>query len=417
MADKYPLVLNGTTVEEIQAADVIPVDAGGTGVSSLTANSVLLGDGTNPVQFIAPGAVGNVLTSDGTTWSSETATFTLAAVTDSTTPYTTSLGYQAGENISQVTNAYNTFIGYQAGQSNTTGRYNTCLGYQAGQSLTTGSYSVCLGYQAGKNVVTGNRVIAIGNLALTAATSGNNTAVGDMALFSCTTGTNNVALGPQGLLSVTTGSYNIGIGYGAGGFITTASNTVTIGFNANDSTGTNNTVIGFEALYSNSSGAGASNTALGYQAGNTNTSGNNNTFLGNGAVGASATASNVITLGNSSIATLRCQVTTITALSDARDKTDIAELGAGLDFINALAPVSFTWNMRDGGKVGEPDTGFIAQELVEVQDRLQQHIPGLVYDDNPDQLEAGYGKLIPVLVKAIQELSEKVKALEEANNG
>ena len=33
-------------------------------------------------------------------------------------------------------------------------------------------------------------------------------------------------------------------------------------------------------------------------------------------------------------------------------------------------------------------------------------------DDNPDKLEAKYGKLIPALVKAIQELSVKVKALE-----
>ena len=72
--------------------------------------------------------------------------------------------------------------------------------------------------------------------------------------------------------------------------------------------------------------------------------------------------------------------------------------------------------MRDGGKVDEPDTGFIAQELVEVQDRLNQHIPGLVYDENPERLEAGYGKLIPVLVKAIQELSAEVSALKSQLN-
>jgi hypothetical protein len=37
-----------------------------------------------------------------------------------------------------------------------------------------------------------------------------------------------------------------------------------------------------------------------------------------------------------------------------------------------------------------------------------------VYDANPEKLEASYGKLIPVLVKAIQELSAKVTALENA---
>ena len=39
-------------------------------------------------------------------------------------------------------------------------------------------------------------------------------------------------------------------------------------------------------------------------------------------------------------------------------------------------------------------------------------IPGLVYDVNPDKLEAGYGKLIPVLVQAIKDLSAKVNLLE-----
>jgi len=44
-------------------------------------------------------------------------------------------------------------------------------------------------------------------------------------------------------------------------------------------------------------------------------------------------------------------------------------------------------------------------------------IPGLVYDVNPDQLEAGYGKLLPVLVKAIQELSAEVESLKAQLKG
>jgi hypothetical protein len=39
-------------------------------------------------------------------------------------------------------------------------------------------------------------------------------------------------------------------------------------------------------------------------------------------------------------------------------------------------------------------------------------ILGLVYEENPEKLEASYGKLIPILVKAIKELSAKVEALE-----
>lgn len=51
----------------------LPVANGGTGASALTANNVILGDGTNPVQFVAPGTSGNVLTSNGTTWTSAAA--------------------------------------------------------------------------------------------------------------------------------------------------------------------------------------------------------------------------------------------------------------------------------------------------------------------------------------------------------
>ena len=48
----------------------VPVSEGGTGSSSLTANNVLLGNGTSALQVVAPGTSGNVLTSNGTTWTS-----------------------------------------------------------------------------------------------------------------------------------------------------------------------------------------------------------------------------------------------------------------------------------------------------------------------------------------------------------
>jgi hypothetical protein len=59
--------INGGTISGI--TDLTVAD-GGTGVSSLTADNVILGDGTNPVKFVAPGTSGNVLTSNGTTWTS-----------------------------------------------------------------------------------------------------------------------------------------------------------------------------------------------------------------------------------------------------------------------------------------------------------------------------------------------------------
>jgi len=48
----------------------LTVAQGGTGVATLTANNVVLGNGTSAVQFVAPGTTGNVLVSNGTTWTS-----------------------------------------------------------------------------------------------------------------------------------------------------------------------------------------------------------------------------------------------------------------------------------------------------------------------------------------------------------
>jgi hypothetical protein len=54
----------------------LPVANGGTGAATLTANNVLLGNGTSAVQAVAPGTSGNVLQSNGATWTS-TAKLTL----------------------------------------------------------------------------------------------------------------------------------------------------------------------------------------------------------------------------------------------------------------------------------------------------------------------------------------------------
>ena len=48
----------------------LPVANGGTGVTNIAANSVILGNGTSAIQTVAPGTSGNILTSDGTTWQS-----------------------------------------------------------------------------------------------------------------------------------------------------------------------------------------------------------------------------------------------------------------------------------------------------------------------------------------------------------
>jgi len=193
------------------------------------------------------------------------------------------------------------------------------------------------------------------------------------------------------------------------------SNTVAIGKDALQTvtSGDANTAVGNAAL---SLCTGSNNTAIGRNAGNSATTGGNNIFIGHAVSGSTVTASNEITLGNSSNSVLRCAVTTITSLSDARDKKSVKTLPVGLDFVNALKPVKFVWNERaEGGRKNIKDFGFIAQDLKQTQEESgEAESLKLVYEENPERLEASYGKLIPILVKAVQELSAKVAALESA---
>jgi hypothetical protein len=60
----------GTITSGTWNASTIGAAYGGTGQNTLTLNNVILGNGTSGVQFVAPGTALNVLTSNGTTWTS-----------------------------------------------------------------------------------------------------------------------------------------------------------------------------------------------------------------------------------------------------------------------------------------------------------------------------------------------------------
>jgi hypothetical protein len=103
--------------------------------------------------------------------------------------------------------------------------------------------------------------------------------------------------------------------------------------------------------------------------------------------------------------------TSISAISDIRLKENVRELDAGLDTILALKPRRFDWKQGKGKDVRD-DMGFIAQEVEEV---LPELIGGWkAGEGEPDDLKSvKAGDLIPVLVKAIQELTARVAQLEE----
>jgi len=109
--------------------------------------------------------------------------------------------------------------------------------------------------------------------------------------------------------------------------------------------------------------------------------------------------------------------TNIHNASDSRVKKNVVDIDKGLSSIKSLRPVSFNW--IDGFCDAEKDTlyGFIAQEVQSVDSNLIQNFSEeIIVDGNKIEnvLRVNEKFIIPMLVKAIQELSAKVEALEAA---
>ena len=309
----------------------------------------------------------------------------------------------------------NTFLGINSGNftmyiiNPEESTCNTGIGYSSLRSLTRGYNNTAVGHYSLRDNTTGNENTAVGNWSLTSLTTGiKNTAIGSASLASNTSGHNNTAVGYISLNHNSTGYSNTGLG------------SYSLYLNT---TGYENTTVGLYSLGSNTTGN--FNTGLGYHAGYNISTGNNLTCLGYDAQPTSGTATNQITLGNNQVTSLRCNVTTITSLSDARDKKNIKDLNIGLDFLMNVKPRLFNWdkrewydyNVSDGSKIQEtPTAGFIAQEFDEVQITQNAEWLNLVLKDNPEKLEATPGNLLPIMVKAIQELKIENDELRNKND-
>lgn len=160
-------------------------------------------------------------------------------------------------------------------------------------------------------------------------------------------------------------------------------------------------------------------TNIGHSAGSSITNASNVTCVGYNAQPSAINATNEITLGDVNVSAVR-SFGAFTWVSDARDKSNIEPLETGLDFVNELKPVTFTWAMRDLNNDGNVkrnvhDSGFLAQDLQDVQNTTGINIPELVRAVNPERLEISPIKLIPILVKALQDATQKIQQLEDEN--
>jgi len=454
---------NTATTGAITLAGSLAVGSGGTGATATTGsgNNVLSnsptlvtpvlgtptsGTLTNCTSIPVNQATGNLPVANlnsGTSASSSTfwrgdGTWAAPTFSVSTTGTGSTYVLQGSPTITTPTISGNATVnGLKLGTFPNNDATNTVFGSLAGGgSGATGTYNVTVGYLVGGLLSTGVGNTAVGAVALQSCSTGNsNTAVGTTALNACSTGSENTAVGYTALSDITTGIRNTGLGSFAGQNITTGGSNVAIGYASlnNGITVSDNVAVGNTALYTctndgntgvghsagNSITSGAVNTCIGYSSGVSLTTGLNNVCIGYSSGTSSASVSNTVTLGNASIATLRCAVTSITAISDARDKKDIVDIPIGLSFIEKLRPVSFKWAMRNlyedpkfTGKQDIPEFGFIAQDLQSVQEETGVTVPNLVMDDNPDRIEAAPSSLLPILIKAVQELAARVQELE-----
>ena len=104
---------------------------------------------------------------------------------------------------------------------------------------------------------------------------------------------------------------------------------------------------------------------------------------------------------------------TLTESSDSRLKRGIADSSLGLDFVNALQPREY--RRVDGVR---KHYGFIAQEVKAAIDAHSEIADGHnIWSEDPDGTQQlAQGNLVPMLVKAIQELSAQNESLQAQIN-
>jgi hypothetical protein len=120
-------------------------------------------------------------------------------------------------------------------------------------------------------------------------------------------------------------------------------------------------------------------------------------------------------LGNNGITKLCCNVTSISSVSDIRDKTGIKPLNNGLNITKLIKPIVYQWNSRDPTNTKRNiEYGFSAQNLLEVKNSsLDSEYLDVVDETDPNSLKIRPTLLIPILIKAIKELNEKNMKLME----
>lgn len=348
-------------------ANSINVAYGGTGLTTLTANGVLLGNTTGTLISIAPGTSGNVLTSDGTTWKSAPSaggggsmTYPPAGIANSTgTAWSTSYTTSGTGTVLTLTTSPSLTTPSLSGETYSTNAAVSAAGTTQGNGTAlTSDYNIITTAASGTGVVlptatVGRRIIVVNKGANAVLVYGAGASAIDTALSS-------ISIPVAGWMEFNASSitqwystYNITAAGGGGSFTST------------DDTITNATYYPLAATTAGGSSAVTSSTKL--------------TF-------------------NPSTGTLGATI--FNSLSDITKKTDIVIIDNAISTINKIEGVEFNW-VDNGYK----SAGVIAQQL-------EQILPHLVETDTEGLKSVNYNGIIGYLIQAVKELSTRIVELD-----
>ena len=325
----------------------------------------------------------------------------------------------AGALTANTSGTGNTGIGHDAMIGNIDGRENTGVGQNALRSNTNGFSNTALGADALNDATTGYDNTALGASALYNTENGYyNTASGALALFNNTTGYSNAAVGNYALQNNVTGFLNSSLGFNAGP--STGNGTVHHSVAVGAAAVTNaiySIAIGPDVTINNS--ANGLSTALGALS-SVGANITNATVIGARGV---VNSSNTIVLGDAGITSLRCNVQTISSLSDKRIKEDIKANVPGLSFITKLNPVTYHVNkFKEAKLVGyqldrvledkNVHSGFLAQDVEKAAKEVGYDFEGVRQEEGGKYYTIGYTLFVMPLVQAVKELNDEVNFLK-----
>lgn len=335
----------------------VSVANGGTGLTTLTAGNVILGAGTSAPTFVAPGTVGNVLTSNGSSWVSSAPTG------------------GGGGGITSLTLGTASGMGFTwspTGSITTSGQTATLTGTLAMQNGGTGTTSIPSGF-----------------------VKSNGSSLSSTTLI-------NLATDVTGTLPAANGGTGTTTSTGSGSLVLSSGPTIsspTINGTVGGTPTFGNITINRTLYFTNSTryfDDNASSLNLFYN-GNSFSANNVQFYLYSGVIP-------------------YAQQANFNVISDARIKKDIQPYTKTVDDIASLNPITFKYNGQYGTKDDNVvHVGLLAQEVQ--QSRMAEIIETYPYTDpatgqKTDLYIVNPSELVFSLVNCIKELDARVKALE-----